>query len=114
MLFFTKFPSHLPGGLFVCFKDRLPFLFSKSGATLPQNPVFDPDENQMEDLSVKKLKKSENYHLTQIKTDGTCYYTLLKTRKTSENYYDGLKGISILQKQGKKFVELWSSVSDGK
>lgn len=79
-----------------------------------QITVYDPDENQMEDLSVKKLKKSENYHLTQIKTDGTCYYTLLKTRETSENYYDGLKGISILQKQGKKFVELWSSVSDGK
>ncbi len=79
-----------------------------------QITVYAPDEHQMEDLSVKKLKESEDDRLTQIKTDGTYYYALLKTRKVSQNYYEGLKGISVLQKQGKEFTELWSSVSDGK
>lgn len=79
-----------------------------------QITVYAPNEHQMEDLSVKKLKKSEDDRLTQIKTDGTYYYALLKTRKVSQNYYEGLKGISVLQKQGKEFTELWSSVPDGK
>ena len=66
MLFFTKFPSHLPGGFFVCFKGLLPFLFFKIRSAFARKIPFSNSNEKGAEKSFPRAERSSFYLMTSM------------------------------------------------